>query len=93
LSDWFGSIALTVKMPIAVRIDKSLTDGTTWQGNWKDSVVTLAVPSGMTVERLRYALVAEVTEMFMWAQGKSWYGINNEGSAGEGLSHFLANHF
>jgi hypothetical protein len=91
MSDWFGGIAVAV--PITVQIDKTLTDGATWKGEWEDSTVTLAVPSGITVDRLRYALVAEVTEMFMRAQGKGWYGTDNEGSAGEGLSHFLANQF
>jgi hypothetical protein len=87
MSDWFGGIALTVGL------DKTLANGNTWKGERDDSIVTLRVPSGVTVDRLRYALVAEVTEMFMLAQGKGWYGTENEGSAGEGLSHFLANQF
>ena len=42
---------------------------------------------------MRYLLVSEVTEMFMQAQGKGWFGAGNEGSAGEGLSRYLAGQF
>lgn len=91
MTNWFNKN--TPPTPITVQIGPSLLDGTTWKGCWQDSIVTINLPKGVSVVRLRYALIAEVTEMFMKSQGKGWYGNNNEGSAGEGLSHFLANQF
>ncbi|MBV8956894.1 MAG: hypothetical protein JO153_16275 [Solirubrobacterales bacterium] len=47
---------------------------------------------------VRYLVVSEAVEMFMDAQHKDWFGaewydFGNEGSAGEGLSRFLAGQF
>lgn len=95
MSDWFNRISPTDGTRITVQIGKTLTNGGNWEGEWKwdGPTVTLATSSGATVDLLRYALVAEVVEIFMRAQRKGWYGTTNEGSAGEGLSHFLGNKF
>ncbi len=55
--------------------------------------ITLKPGDGSSIEVVRYLLVSEVTEMFMLAQNKGWFGAGNEGSAGEGLSRFLAGQF
>lgn len=38
---------------------------------------------------IRYLLVSELVEAFMYFQGRGWSGSDTEGSQGEGLSRFL----
>ena len=43
---------------------------------------------------MRYLMVSEIVELYMKAQGSNgWFGSGTEGSAGEGLSRFLAAQF
>ena len=67
------------------------------------SFVQLRPGTNLAIDTLRYLLVAEVTEMFMMQQAGGedggWWADNgafssgNEGSIGEGLSHFLGGQF
>ncbi|MFE7375672.1 hypothetical protein ACFU6E_13390 [Bacillus cereus] len=97
MSGWFGGIQLTVAIPITVNI----SSGPYASANWSvpaGSPMTLIPGDGSSVDLVRYLLVAEVTEMFMMAQKNNipdscWFGIDQEGSAGEGLSRFLGAQF
>lgn len=90
MANWFGGIALTVGNPITVNISPGAYASAGW-----GPPITLTPGNGSDVTLVRYLLVSEVTEMFMLAQNKGWFAPNgsNEGSAGEGLSRFLATQF
>jgi hypothetical protein len=88
MSGWFGGIALTVGTPVTVNISPGGYASASW-----GPPITLTPGNGSSLTIVRYLLVSEVTEMFMLAQGKGWFGSGNEGSAGEGLSRFLAGQF
>ena len=88
MSGWFGGIALTVATPITVEI----VPGGYARAGWGPPI-TLQPGNGSHLDVVRYLLVSEVTEMFMLAQARGWFGAGNEGSAGEGLSRFLAGQF
>ena len=88
MSGWFGDIALTVGIPVTVQI----APGSYASAGWGPPI-TLVPGNGSSIEVVRYLLVSEVTEMFMLAQDEGWFGAGNEGSAGEGLSRFLAGQF
>jgi len=88
MSSWFDDIALTVGIPVTVQI----APGGYAQAGWGPPI-TLVPGNGSSIDVVRYLLVSEVTEMFMLAQNKGWFGAGNEGSAGEGLSRFLAGQF
>ncbi len=94
MAGWFGNISLDVGTPISVTISPGPYASAGW-----NPAVTLIPGDGSSDTVVRYLLVAEVTEMFMKAQAdgppriQGWYGDNNEGSAGEGLSRFLAGQF
>jgi hypothetical protein len=88
MSGWFGGIALTVGIPITVQI----TPGPYASAGWGPPI-RLTPGNGSSVALVRYLLVSEVVEMFMLAQSLGWFGAGNEGSAGEGLSRFLAGQF
>ena len=88
MSGWFGDIALTVGVPVTVQI----APGPYASAGWGPPI-TLKPGDGSSINVVRYLLVSEVTEMFMLAQNKGWFGAGNEGSAGEGLSRFLAGQF
>ena len=88
MSGWFGNIALTVGIPITVQIAPGSYASASW-----GPPITLIPGNGSSIVVVRYLLVSEVTEMFMLAQNKGWFGAGNEGSAGEGLSRFLAGQF
>jgi hypothetical protein len=90
MSGWFGNIALTVSTPITVNV----SPGSYASAGWGPPIrLTPGDASDSTV--CRYLLVSEVTEMFMMAQAAGWFAPDNsnEGSAGEGLSRFLASQF
>lgn len=88
MSGWFDNIALTVGIPITVQI----APGPYASAGWGPPI-TLTPGNGSSITVVRYLLVSEVVEMFMLAQNKGWFGAGNEGSAGEGLSRFLAGQF
>jgi hypothetical protein len=88
MAGWFGGITLTVGYPITVNI----TPGPYASAGWGPPI-RLTPGDGSSIALVRYLLVSEVTEMFMLAQNKGWFGSGNEGSAGEGLSRFLAGQF
>lgn len=88
ISDWFNNITLTVGIPITVQIAPGSYASASW-----GPPITLVPGNGSSISVVRYLLVSEVTEMFMLAQNKGWFGAGNEGSAGEGLSRFLAGQF
>ena len=92
MSGWFGGIPLTVGTPITVKI----ASGPYASAGWGPPI-TLTPGNGSNLGLVRYLLVSEVVEMFMLAQStaanRGWFGVGNEGSAGEGLSRFLAAQF
>lgn len=90
MSGWFGNIALTVGTPITVNISPGGYASAGW-----GPPIRLTPGNGSSLTVVRYLLVSEVTEMFMMAQGSGWFAPDNsnEGSAGEGLSRFLASQF
>ena len=88
MAGWFDNIGLTVGIPITVNI----TPGSYASAGWGPPI-RLTPGNGSDLTLVRYLLVSEVTEMFMLAQNRGWFGAGNEGSAGEGLSRFLAAQF
>jgi hypothetical protein len=90
MSGWFGNIALTVATPITVNVSPGGYASAGW-----GPPIRLTPGDASDANLCRYLLVSEVTEMFMMAQGKGWFAPDNsnEGSAGEGLSRFLASQF
>lgn len=90
MSGWFGNIALTVGIPITVNVGPGPYASAGW-----GPPITLTPGNGSNSILCRYLLVSEVTEMFMLAQNRGWFAPDksNEGSAGEGLSRFLASQF
>lgn len=88
MAGWFDNIALTVGIPITVNI----TPGSYASAGWGPPI-RLTPGNGSDLTLVRYLLVSEVTEMFMLAQNRGWFGAGNEGSAGEGLSRYLAGQF
>lgn len=91
MSGWFNNVALDVNFRIAVNVTQN-TGGAKWSLSGGNLTVTINSGTG-NQGFVRYLLVAEMTEQFMRAQGRSWYGQNTEGSQGEGLSRFLAAQF
>jgi hypothetical protein len=91
MSGWFNNIALDVNFRITVNVTQN-TGGASW--NLSGGNLTVTINSGTGNQGfVRYLLVAEMTEQFMRAQGRGWYGQNTEGSQSEGLSRFLAAQF
>jgi hypothetical protein len=88
MSGWFDDIALTVGIPITVQIAPGPYASARW-----GAPITLTPGNGSSITLVRYLLVSEVVEMFMLAQNQGWFVAGNEGSAGEGLSRFLAGQF
>jgi hypothetical protein len=88
MQGWFGGINLTFSYPVTVQI----APGPRARASWGPPIV-LIPGNGSDIGLVRYLLVSEVVEMFMLAQNGGWYGDDNEGSAGEGLSRFLAAQF
>ena len=90
MSGWFGNIGLTVGTPITVNVQPGPYASAGW-----GPPIRLTPGNGSNAILCRYLLVSEVTEMFMLAQNKGWFAPDgsNEGSAGEGLSRFLASQF
>lgn len=88
MKGWFGGIELSYSYPVSI-IVANLGGGASW-----GPPITLKGGGG-DANLLRDLLVAEVTEMFMLAQGKGWFAPDgsNEQSSGEGLSHFLNEQF
>jgi hypothetical protein len=88
MTNWFGGIALPYTIPYEVQI----SPGPGWGASWGSGPPVNLVPGdGSSLDLVRFLLVAEVTEMFMLQQGLGWSPLSSsEGSAGEGLSHFLA---
>jgi hypothetical protein len=88
MQGWFGGISLPYQIPYGVQI----TPGGAFSASWGSGPPITVIPgNGSTLDLVRYLLVAEVTEMFMLQQGFGWSPLaSSEGTAGEGLSHFLA---
>ena len=88
MKGWFGGIELSYSYPVSILV-ANLGGGASW-----GPPITLKGGNG-DANLLRDLMVAEVTEMFMLAQGKGWFAPDgsNEQSSGEGLSHFLNEQF
>ncbi|MBV9196095.1 MAG: hypothetical protein JO168_18320 [Solirubrobacterales bacterium] len=108
MDGWFGGIGSPWSELMTVQIKAGFTGKSGGTGaSWTDlgSPVTLTTglnphdpTATVSLWFVRYLLVSEVVEMFMKKQHKDWYGgewydYGNEGSAGEGLSRFLAAQF
>jgi hypothetical protein len=88
MQGWFGGISLPYQIPYGVQIVPGPGSSASWGSG---PPITLVPGNGSTLDLVRYLLVAEVTEMFMLQQGLGWSPLaSSEGTAGEGLSHFLA---
>ncbi len=87
MTAWFGGISLPYSIPYTVQI----SPGPAWSASWGSGPPVNLIPgNGSPIELVRFLLVSEVTEMFMLQQGLGWSPLaSSEGSAGEGLSHFL----
>jgi hypothetical protein len=95
MSSLFPGVNLNFSMPLSVQIQQELKPGL-YGAQWDQSSGHITLGPGAidrTVDTLRYLLVSEVTEMFMKFQNKGWFGDDNEGSKGEGLSLFLGGKF
>lgn len=98
MSGWFGGGVNVTGMAVQVTPQ---TNGASWSGSATSSTVILKPGAlgfdnasiAVQAELLRYLIVAEVTEIFMMAQGKGWFQGSDEGSKGEGLSRFLSCQF
>ena len=88
MKGWFGNIELPYPYPVSILV-ANFGGGASW-----GPPITLKGGNG-DANFLRDLIVAEVTEMFMFSQGKGWYAADNtnEASNGEGLSHFLNEKF
>jgi hypothetical protein len=91
MSGWFNNVALDVSFRIPVNVTQN-GGGASWSLSGGNLTVTIN-PANGNQGFVRYLLVAEMTEQFMRAQGRGWYGTNTEGSQGEGLSRFLSAQF
>jgi hypothetical protein len=100
MSGWFKNIALDVNVPIPVNITQN-DGGAHWSLSGDDLSITIDPATGAAI-LIRYLLVMEMVETFMRVQGAGtwlrpspggWFGSGTEGSAGEGLSRFLAAQF
>ena len=99
MQGWFQGVSIPTRTTVTIT---PTSDSSTYRAQWFGSnnvfSVTIFVPNNVlptTTSAVRWLLVAEVTEMFMFVQGKGWYGgkfVNggNEGTVGEGLSQFLS---
>jgi hypothetical protein len=88
MTGWFGGISLPYSIPYEVQINPGGGASASWGSG---PPISLIPGNGAPLDLVRYLLVAEVTEMFMLQQGFGWSPLaSSEGSAGEGLSHFLA---
>ncbi|PWU07888.1 MAG: hypothetical protein C5B51_08890 [Terriglobia bacterium] len=92
MSGFFGNIGLGVNTPIAVNVTQD-SGGARWDLDSGNLTVTIKPDVTGSATFVRYLMVAEITEVFMRAQGRGWFGDHTEGSEGEGLSRFLANQF
>jgi hypothetical protein len=88
MSGWFSGVGLDVSSPITVNVSQN-PGGAKWVKSGGTLTITIN-PGGGGANFIRYLLVAEMTEQFMRAQKKGWFGSGTEGSAGEGLSRFLS---
>jgi hypothetical protein len=93
MNGWFGNIGLPdFASPILVQIGT----GGPWFASWPPVIVHPG--NGSPLDLVRFLVVSEVSEMFMYQQQRNindpanlgWWGNFNEGAMGEGLSHFLA---
>jgi hypothetical protein len=93
MSGWFGGGVNVTGMTVQVTTG---SNGASWSGSATSSTVQLK-PNGLgfdnSSDMLRYLMVAEITEIFMMAQGIGWFQGGDEGSKGEGLSRFLSCQF
>ncbi len=88
MQGWFGGISLPYSIPYEVQINPGPGSSASWGSG---PPISLVPGDGQPLDIVRYLLVAEVTEMFMLEQGFGWSPLaSSEGTAGEGLSHFLA---
>jgi hypothetical protein len=85
---WFPGVVLPYTVPYAVQIQPGPGGKAGWDSG---PPITLMPGNGSPLDLVRFLLVSEVTEMFMLQQGLGWSPLaSSEGTAGEGLSHFLA---
>lgn len=103
MSGWFPGINVPGMINVQVtKAGQSTCDGSLVQSGacWTQSPLTVYLvgdgPQSYinSSAYLRYLLITEVTEMFMWKQNTGyWYQGGSEGSKGEGLSLFLGGQF
>lgn len=94
MQGWFQGINLnpTVTTPIPILVNSE--DGGANSGGTRPNVVVTLNPGSANSDFCRDLLVAEITELFMEAQGKGWFAPESgEQNTGEGLSHFLTQQF
>lgn len=100
LRDVFDKLDISRLFPINLIVSNG--NGGRWDSDNITANVTVSVSWRSDPLFLRYLLVLEVSEIFMFEQGHGWYGGsttpgdvggNTEGDLGEGLSRFLARQF
>jgi len=91
MNGWFnnGGIGYTLPIPCQIHAGPAWSAG--WGGGGSTVGMSITPGNGSPLELCRFLLASEVTEMMMAHQNLGWFGSGNEGSTGEGLSHFLAN--
>jgi hypothetical protein len=106
MKSWFGGIDLQFGYPLPVNIDIG-SSGASWtlppeidlDTSTESPPISINAGAGATGTLVRYLLVSEVSEMFMFSQNGGWhepdgfFQNSDEGSMGEGLSRFLGTQF
>lgn len=112
MQSWFPGVSIptTITVQLVSPYDDHLANSAQWctcpcndptfcppEVSAKNGIyVEIYVDNQTQTSNVRYALTAEVTEMFMLYQDRGWSGANfhpttgTEGTVGEGLSTFLA---
>ena len=103
MSGWFGNIQLSPKIttpyPIFVANKGGGAGGEggsgAGTGGTYPNISSTLDPGSGAAAFLRYLIVSELTEVFMYVQNQGWYAPDgsNEQSCGEALSRFLAQQF
>lgn len=91
MNGWFGGVGVPFTLPMPTKIAPGPGGSASWGSSGSTVGITVTPGNGNSLDLVRWLLCAEVTEMLMYSQSHGWFGSGNEGSTGEGLSHFLAN--
>jgi hypothetical protein len=91
MNAWFGGVGVPFTLPMPTQVKAGSGASASWGSSGTTAGIGLQPGNGSPLDLVRWLLCAEVTEMLMYSQNHGWFGTGDEGSTGEGLSHFLAN--